>query len=306
MIVKVVLTTQEKSFIRNAFGHYLSDAVIDELINDPEKLGLGGNKQYMTAIFTDIKGFSSISENMDPSDLVALLNRYLSTMSDIVLNLDGTIDKYEGDAIIGFFGAPIPHDDHARRACVAAVDMKRKERELNEELISDGTLSNPLLTRIGINTGEMVVGNMGTERKMNYTMMGNAVNLAARLEGVNKQFGSWILVSEATYMEAADFVSARRLDRVRVVGIEEPLRLYEVLERVENTSTETWEMIKRFHVALALFEEQRWDDAQKQFERVLEIAPEDKPTQIYIDRCKEYTENPPDPSWDGVFNLSLK
>jgi adenylate cyclase len=260
----------------------------------------------MTALFTDIKGFSSISEDMDPADLVTLLNRYLSTMSDIVLNLDGTIDKYEGDAIIGFFGAPVPHTDHARRACVAAVEMKQREKELNDQLMKEGTLTKPLLTRIGINTGEMVVGNMGTERKMNYTMMGNAVNLAARLEGVNKQYGSWILVSETTYMEAAADVTVRRLDRVRVVGIERPLRLYEVLAKRSETTSETLEMIKNFHIALALFEDRRWDNAKAQFQKVLEMQPDDKPSQFYIKRCEDFKQKPPPQSWDGVFNLTLK
>jgi adenylate cyclase len=260
----------------------------------------------MTALFTDIKGFSTISEDMDPSDLVALLNRYLSTMSDIVLNLNGTIDKYEGDAIIGFFGAPISYTDHARRACFAAIEMKKKERELNDQLVGDGILRTPLLTRIGINTGEMVVGNMGTERKMNYTMMGNAVNLAARLEGVNKQYGSWILVSGTTYKETAADITVRRLDRVRVVGIEEPLRLYEVLEKKSETSPQMLEMIKTFHIALARFEDRRWDDALREFQKVLEIKPEDKPSQFYIKRCKEFKKTPPRESWDGVFNLTLK
>ncbi|MFP3960095.1 MAG: CHASE2 domain-containing protein, partial [Spirochaetaceae bacterium] len=216
--VKFIETAKERSFIKNAFSHYLSTDVINDLISDPSKLSLGGEKKHLTAFFTDVKGFSTISEQLDPTDLVKLLNSYLTEMSNIILDQRGTIDKYEGDAIISFFGAPVEYTDHAARACRSAVRMKRMEAILNEHVTSENLSPNPLHTRIGINTGEMVVGNMGTAQKMDYTMMGNSVNLAARLEGVNKQYGTWILISETTRNEAGDEFLFRRLDRVRVVG----------------------------------------------------------------------------------------
>ncbi len=217
-------TEREKGFLRSAFSRYLSNDVIEQIIANPGQLKLGGQQKVLTAVFTDIKGFSTISETMTPEELVFLLNQYLTGMSDIILDLQGTIDKYEGDAIIAFFGAPVGFEDHARRACLAAVRMKRLEDQLNVRFLEEKIAPAPLATRIGINTGLMVVGNMGTDRMMNYTMIGDAVNLAARLEGVNKLYGTWILISEDTKNQIGDVIVTRKLDRVRVVGKNVPIR----------------------------------------------------------------------------------
>jgi adenylate cyclase len=305
-VVNFLLTAQDRTFIRNAFGHYLSAAVINEILADPDKLKLGGEKKYMTAMFTDVKGFSTISEKLDPTDLVHLLNLYLSDMSDIVLDLMGTIDKYEGDAIISFFGAPLEMNDHARRACLAAIRMKRTEEQLNRQFLADSLTPAPLLTRIGINTGDMVVGNMGTKRKMDYTMMGSNVNLAARLEGVNKQYGTWILTSEITRAQAGDDIFTRRLDRVRVVGINEPVRLYEIIDETSNTSAEMREAVGVFHSGLEWFEKKDWARAAKDFAAVLRVHANDGPATKYMQRCNEYKVKPPADSWDGVFSLTEK
>lgn len=305
-VLKFLLTSREKSYIRNAFGHYLNTDVINELLSDPDKLKLGGEQKNLTAFFTDIKGFSSISEQLEPSDLVKLLNIYLTNMSDIILELRGTIDKYEGDAIISFFGAPVELSDHPERACLSAVKMKRMERELNKQFLDNKLAPSPLHTRIGINTGPMVVGNMGTATKMDYTIMGNSVNLAARLEGVNKQYGTWILMSENTHKEAGDRFLTRRLDRVRVVGINQPVRLYELVEENDAAEADLKEKIKRFHVGLALFEERHWEEATRIFEKVLEMDPEDGPAATYKKRCADFLKKPPTDTWDGVFTLSTK
>jgi adenylate cyclase len=305
-ITKYLQTARERLYIRNAFSHYLSNDVINELLEDQDKLKLGGDKKYMTALFTDVKGFSSISETFDPADLVKLLNEYLTEMSDIILDERGTIDKYEGDAIISFFGAPIEYRDHAARALRSAVQMKRAEVDLNRRFQHYNMIPNPIYTRIGINTGEMVVGNMGTDRKMDYTIMGNSVNLASRLEGVNKQYGTWILISEPTYHEGgADFL-ARKLDQVRVVGIQQPVRLYELLEEERRSTPVLEEALELFEEGLTRFEERRWKEAQGYFERVLKLIPEDGPSQLYIKRCRKFAEKAPPADWDGVFNLSLK
>ncbi|MDR1251827.1 MAG: adenylate/guanylate cyclase domain-containing protein, partial [Treponema sp.] len=202
---------REKQFIREAFSTYVSGDLVKEIISDPSRLHLGGVKRMMSAVFTDVQGFSTISEKIDPEDLVSLLNRYLTAMSNVVLTEKGTIDKYEGDAIIAFFGAPLDLPDHPLRACVSAITMKRIERDINQAILTEKMSPKPLLTRIGVNTGYMVAGNMGTENKMNYTIMGNAVNLASRLEGVNKQYGTWILASEDTVKETGDHLLYRRL-----------------------------------------------------------------------------------------------
>ena len=303
---KFLETARERSYIRNAFGHYLSDAVIENLIDDPDKLNLGGEKKHLTAMFTDVKGFSTISEQLDPTDLVKILNMYLTEMSNMIMDQGGTIDKYEGDAIIAFFGAPVEFSDHARRTCRAAVRMKKLERIMNDHFLTDNLTTTPLLTRIGINTGDMVVGNMGTARKMDYTIMGNAVNLAARLEGVNKQYHCWKLISSMTADELGDEFVLRQLDRVRVVGINTPVRLYELVDEEDLASDQTFEIVDVFHKGLELFEQKNWADAEKAFRKVHRIDPEDGPTEVYLKRCAEYKKKAPPASWDGVFNLTTK
>jgi len=305
-VVQFLQTSQERTFIRNAFSHYLSSDVINEIILNPDKLSLGGEKRDMTAIFTDVKGFSSISETMDPTELVKLLNTYLTEMSNILLSQKGTIDKYEGDAIISFFGAPLDLEDHAVRACRSAVRMKKAEALLNEHIMANKVSTAPLRTRIGINTGEMVVGNMGTAEKMDYTIMGNAVNLAARLEGVNKQYNSWKLISETTFEAGGNQFVTRKLDRVRVVGIQQPVRLYELLDEPEFASDEELERVRRFHTSLEFFEEKRWDEALEGFQKLSDENPDDGPVNTYIKRCLEYRRKAPPENWDGIFNLSMK
>ncbi len=304
--IKFIKTEGEKSFLRSAFSRYLSADVIKQIIDNPDRLNLGGEKKVLTAIFTDVKGFSTISEKLDPTDLVKLLNEYLTAMSDTILDLRGTIDKYEGDAIIAFFGAPIEMHDHAYKACLSAVRMKRTEIELNNQFTERGMSPGPLMTRIGINTGDMVVGNMGTLQKMDYTIMGSAVNMAARLEGVNKQYGTWILTSEQTRNAAGKAFISRQLDRVRVVGINEPVRLYELLEEHDRVDANTREGLDIFHAALELFEEREWEKCQELFRSVMKIFPEDGPSQFYIERARKYITQPPSDGWDGVFNLTLK
>lgn len=306
MIISFRQTNAQKTFIQGAFGQYLSKSVIDELISNPERLKLGGEKKVLTALFTDVKGFSTISEQMDAEDLVVLLNEYLTGLSDIILEAQGTVDKYEGDAIMAFFGAPTDLPDHAVRACKAAVDMKRLEGELNKKFLERKMTPSPLLTRIGLNTGDMVVGNMGTEKKKNYTIMGNHVNLAARLEGVNKQYGTWMLISENTRELIGDTFLIRTLDRVRVVGINTPIRLYELLELRELSTSLQVKTVEAFEKALKVFEERRYSEALDLFKKVLEVNPQDAPGKIYLQRCQEYLETPPEADWDGVYNLTSK
>jgi adenylate cyclase len=306
IMVKFLVLQQEKSYIRNAFSHYLSTDVINELIADPDKLKLGGEKKQLTAMFTDIRGFSTLSEKMDATELVKLLNAYLTDMSNIILDLRGTIDKYEGDAIISFFGAPLPYADHASRACLASVRMKKMEKYLNEHFLAEKLSTTPLFTRFGINTGEMVVGNMGTPTKMDYTIMGNSVNLASRLEGVNKQYGTWILASEATHNEAGDAFAWRQMDRVRVVGIQEPVRLFELIDERSAVDARTLEAIETFHKAQALFEGRQWDQAVELFEEVQKALPGDGPSEVFMKRCREFKKKPPPDNWDGVFSLAMK
>jgi class 3 adenylate cyclase len=292
--------------MRHAFSTYLSEDVVEEIISDPARLQLGGVNRHMTALFSDIKGFTSIAEALTPEHLVDLLNHYLSTMSDIILEQKGTIDKYQGDSIVSFFGAPLDFEDHAMRACTAGIIMKRMEGDINRYILEKGISPLPLLTRIGINTGEMVVGNMGTQKKMNYTIISNAVNLASRLEGVNKQYGTWVLATNSTIRETSGHFLTRRLDRIRVVGINEVVHINEILEIKTDASDAMLELVNLFHKALDLFEERNWKEAENAFIRVLKLSPVDGPSHLYIDRCRQYREYPPLANWDGIFDISEK
>jgi len=283
----------------------------------------------MTAIFTDVRSFSTISEALgDPQKLVELLNHYLTRMSNIVLDNQGTIDKYEGDAIIAFFGAPIHLANHAALACRSAVMMKKAEAGVNREALEQGLITNavmeamvkkgilkspddpcPMFTRLGVNTGEMVVGNMGTPSKMNYTIMGNAVNLAARLEGVNKQYNTGgILLSEYTRDHIGDEFIVRPLSRVRVVGINTPLRLYELLDIRQDAPPQLLEMVKNWEQGFTLYEHKDFSAAVNIFQTIYHQNESDLAAKKYLDRCQKYLASPPDDSsWDsGIDNLTEK
>jgi len=324
----------QKRFIKSAFSQYLSPKVIEQIIHDPSQLKLGGEKKEMTAVFTDIRAFSTFSEALgDPSKLVELLNFYLTKMSDIILDHEGTIDKYIGDAIVGFFGAPVQMKNHAALACRAAVMMKKAELEINREALEKGLVNEkvmeallakgkiksmddpcPVYTRLGINSGEMVAGNMGTPSKMNYTIMGNAVNLAARLEGVNDQYDTGgILISEYTKETlnasgAGDEFIMRPLSRVRVVGINTPLRLYELLDITSEAAPELLDMVKNWQQAFGFYENKDFLAAKNIFQTIYGKNKNDLTAIKYIKRCETYLASPPDEkTWDnGVDNLTKK
>jgi class 3 adenylate cyclase len=309
VIIIYAMLIIEENFLKNAFSRYLAPEVISEILKDPSKLNLGGEKREMTAIFTDIKDFSGISEHLDPAQLVQLLNRYLTTMSNIIMEHLGTVDKYWGDAIVAFFGAPLFNADHAALACRSALAIKAAEKELNETIVREKLSPVPVFTRIGINTGEMVVGNMGAEKKMDYTVMGNAVNLASRIEGINKQYHTGgILISEYTRAKIGDEFLLRPLDRVRVVGINTPFRLYELLsadtvqgaEDAERRSVDIWEK------ALDLYEHRKFREAFGLFVSLIERYPNDNVAKVYALRCKAFIKTPPPPDWDTVINLTRK
>lgn len=308
-IVRFVKSDREKRFLRNAFSTYLSKDVVNEIMNDPSKLHLGGEDKHMTALFTDIKSFSTFSETVSPEELVSILNVYLGSLSDRILAEGGTIDKYIGDAIVSFFGAPLEMPDHAYKACVAAIKMKQAEKAFNEQYIAEGRIKTPLQTRIGINTGNMVVGNMGTDIKMNYTVMGNNVNLASRLEGVNKQYHSWILASDQTWKEAnaghEGELVGKRFDKVRVVGINEPVQLWTILGFKKDLAAETLQGIDAFHDALSKYIARDFSSAGKIF-LDLYTSLRDESALVFAERCKLYAEKGVDSSWDGVMNLTSK
>ncbi|WP_130472270.1 adenylate/guanylate cyclase domain-containing protein, partial [Candidatus Magnetaquicoccus inordinatus] len=294
----------QKQMIKGAFGQYLSPKVVEILCKDPSKLSLGGESREMTAYFSDVAGFSTISEKLTPEELVQLLNEYLTAMCDIISRYDGTVDKFEGDAIIAFWGAPLDQPDHAKLCCYACIDMGKHMVSMREKLLAEGRPK--LNVRMGINSGRMVVGNMGSKQRMDYTIMGDAVNLAARLEGANKFYNSGTMISDSTYQQAKDFIEARELDIVRVVGKNEPVTIYQLLDRKGELEPTMAKVLELYNHAREAYKAKDFATALQRFEKVLEVDANDGPALTYIARCKEYLDNPPPADWDGVFQFTSK
>jgi adenylate cyclase len=297
---------KEKKKIRGAFQYYLTSSVINEMLKDPSKLKLGGDKKNLTVLFSDIRGFTSFSETMTPEQLVHLLNEYLTAMTDIVFKYDGLLDKYMGDAIMAVYGAPLDQPDHALRACRTALDMMKELKKLQKKWAGEGQ---PVLDiGIGISSGDMVVGNMGSQMRFDYTVMGDSVNLGSRLESINKEYGTNIIISEYTYEAVQDVLLCRELDSVRVKGKKLPVKIYELLgEKKDTTDTEEYaELIRRFNEALEKYKQAHWDEAIASCHQVLEIRPDDPPSCLYIRRCEDLKENPPPIPWDGAFTMTKK
>ena len=293
-----------KALIRDMFGQYLSPTVVADLVKDPAKLSLGGEEREMTAFFSDIAGFSTISENMSPSELVNVLNDYLTEMCNIIISTEGTIDKFEGDAIIAFWGAPAIQKEHAKLACFAAIDMNKKLVELRSKWAKEGGPA--INVRMGLNSGSMVVGNMGSAQRMDYTIMGDAVNLAARLEGANKAYGSDLMISEATYLAVKDHVDVRELDIIRVVGKSEPIKVFQLLDQKGGTHGLEADLMAQFEKGLGLYRDGNYAEAKAAFKLSLAIVQDDGPSTTYIERCGQFIESPPPANWDGVFTLDSK
>jgi len=311
-VLGFLTASKDKKFITNAFGQCLSPEVVKEIVANPSSFKLGGQKLEMTAIFTDIQKFSSFSELLTAGQLVALLNFYLTKMSDIIMEERGTVDKYEGDAIIALVGAPVKMEDHAARAVSAAIKMKAAEKVMNEEIVKIASGEMPLdmdpelyealkimvknnksiFTRIGLNSGEMIAGYMGSENKKNYTMMGNNVNLASRLEGVNKQYSTGgILCSEATRKLLGDDFVVRRLDRVRVVNVNTPIQLYEPLAVKTQADEALLTYVKNWETTMDWFEAGTYEKALAGFEKLSSIRPEDNVAKYYIKLLKTFFVN---------------
>ena len=245
IIGKVILLLEngkykkEKHQLQSAFSKYVSPDVVDQIILHPEIIHLGGEKQFLSCIFTDLQGFTSMSDSMDPVKLVRVLNMYLNEMSEVIIALGGTIDKFEGDAIMAFFGAPSPLPDHAVRCCKAALRMKKMETIINNQLLTEDLIDRPLHTRIGINSGDMVVGNVGSLKRIDYTVIGGNVNIAARLENANKDYNTSILISQNTYELVKDYFKVKLVGDVKLRGISKPITAYELIEENEPVITDT-------------------------------------------------------------------
>ena len=310
-----LIAEKDKRFLKDTFSTYISPELIDQMFDAKEEPQLGGEEGYHTAFFTDIQSFSAFSEKLTATDLVELLNDYLTEMTDTLLENRGTLDKYIGDAIVAFYGAPAPVDDHEYYACLTAVLMQERLSKMRDKWRDEGDrwpeIVHNMQNRIGINTGKMVTGNMGSTMRMNYTMMGDTVNLAARLESSAKQYGIYIQVANETYSACKDKFIWRDLDYVRVMGKTEPAQVYELIAVKGQETEQDKTILKAYHEALELYRNQDWDKAKDAFMAADELEDmfpgrKSNPSRVYIPRCDHWKDNPPGDDWDGVWTLTSK
>lgn len=295
---------RKKRELKGTFEKYVSPAIVAEVLSDPENIELGGKKMELTVMFSDVRGFTTISEKLDPRALSDLLNSYLTPMTNLVFTHKGTLDKYMGDAIMAFWGAPIHFPDHAKHACRCALEMLDKLKELQEEYRAKGLPEIDI--GIGLNTGDMSVGNMGSDTVRSYTVMGDAVNLGSRLEGINKQYGTRIIISEFTLNAIKDDFVTREVDWVRVKGKAQPVRIFELVGEIGKVDEKRRELIKLFDEGFKLYHAREFTTAVEVFKQALEIESHDACTQLYIERCEDYVTEPPSADWDGVYTMKTK
>jgi adenylate cyclase len=303
-LYRFILGIVERRMILGAFKHYLAPAIVDSIIKDPAQLRLGGAAYEVTVIFTDLAGFSTISEKLSPEKLHDLLTSYFREMMDILLVENATLDKFIGDAIMVYFGCPVVDPAHPLQACRAALRMQDRLHALNAGWKTEGYPH--LHMRIGINSGSVVAGNMGTESIFNYTILGDNVNLASRLEGVNKEYGTATIISEDTWRQVADRVSTRELDRIRVKGKNAPVAIYELAALAGELAPAAAAVFSAYAEGLRSYRERRWAEARDAFQSILAREPDDGPSATMQARAEEYQKNPPPDDWDGVYTMLHK
>ena len=300
LIYQFIHESKEKKFIRETFQYYLMPDIINELLSNPEKLKLGGERKKLTIMFTDIVGFTNISETMTPEELTHLMNEYLGVMTEVVMKHKGLVDKYIGDAVMAFWGAPLPNNEQESDACKCAIEMSEKIKELNERWQKNGLPT--LAVRVGINTGEVVVGNMGSQKRFNYTVIGDEVNFASRLEGINNYYGTNCIVSEnvVSNLKKDEFI-LRELDTIRVKGKNEPKKIFEL---VTQPNEQTKKKIGVFETGLKSYRNRDWASAKRTFEESLSFD-NDKAAKVFLDRMNDLGNTPPS-DWNGIFDFKSK
>ncbi len=292
-----------RASLKKAFQSYVAPSVVEEIIKHPERLRLGGERRELTIFFCDIRDFTTLSETLDPEKVVGVLHDFLNPMSKIVVKHGGTIDKFMGDAIMALFGAPLQYPDHASRACKTALEMQEVLKSLSQEWESQGR---PFLKiGVGINTGLVSVGNMGSDTLFDYTAIGDNVNLAARLEGLNKAYGTDIIVSNATAQALDQGFVLRELDWVRVKGRKQPVAIYELLG-LEPLDADLAEFLQSYHQGLQFYKERKWDESIVEFKRALWLRPQDQQSQRYCSLAQRYRLDPPGPDWQGIATMEKK
>ena len=303
-----IFEKREKRFIKRAFGKYVSPDVVNRISQDPAALKLGGQSRPLSILFSDLSGFTTIAERMSPEDLLTLLNEYLDDMTAIVLEEQGTLDKYIGDAIMAFWNAPEDVEDHPDRAMRTAIVMQRHMDELNRRWTEANPDHEPLEVRIGVHTGEVVVGNVGGSARFDYSAIGDSVNLAARLEPANKTYDTLNMVSQIT-LEAGDAsrYRVRELDYIAVKGKEEPVKVYELLELAgTELPRDKEEALVHYERGWAEYKRHEWSRAKEHFQAALAACPNDGPSALYVNRCDGHIASPPPPNWDFVVHRTEK
>ena len=305
---------QDKKFLRDTFGTYISPEVLDKMYEEKQAPTLGGIEGHHTAFFSDIQNFSTFSEVLEPEKMVAIMNEYLTVMSKVILDHEGTLDKYIGDAIVAFYGAPVAVENHEKKSCFTALAMQDALNDLRIKWKKENDWPDIVYSmqhRIGLNCGKMVTGNMGSEMRMNYTMMGDTVNLAARLESSAKHYGVYNFVGENIYEATKDDFIFRLLDFVRVKGKNIPVKVYELVSHKDNISHDNVALVKLFEEGLDLYYQQDWTNALIRFKEADKIedhftSRNTTPSNIYIERCLKFKETPPGKDWDGVWTMTSK
>src|SRR6266571_3312228 len=304
----MIVQLRVKERIRETFGKYMDPRIVEGLIDRPALTGAGGERRVMTVFFCDMKGFTGISEGLTPTGLVNVINHYLTTMSAPIRSRNGIIDKYVGDAIMAFWGPPFnTADEHARLACLAGLDQLARLQPFRDALpelmgIRHGVPE--ISMRIGIATGEVVVGNIGSDVSKSYTVMGDTVNLASRLEGVSKTYGTRLLVDEATMAQAGDAIETREIDSILVVGKTEAHRIFEVLGRKGEIDAARGALRERFAAGLAAYRGQDWLEAATEFRACVAVVPGDGPALVFLERVAHLSAHPPGPGWNGMWTLA--
>lgn len=303
LIFNFMIETRQHRWIKKSFSRYLNPEVIDILVKHPDQLQLGGEEKELTVIMADIRNFTTLSETLTPKALIDLLNRYLGELTEVILDNGGTLDKYMGDAIMAFFGAPLSDERHARNACRTVIQMRDRLHEKRDRWIREGLPA--LHFGIGMSTGIMVVGNLGSSRRFDYSVIGDNVNLASRLEGLTKVYGVEIIIAAQTHERLDGTFACRELDMVQVKGRQAPVRIYELMGMASDVMGETG-FVRQFEQGLEQYRAREFDTAVRLFNQALQLRPDDPPSRLFIQRCQHLMDEPPDGSWDGTWSFTDK
>jgi adenylate cyclase len=304
LVYRVIFEQRGQRALARAFATYVPPAVAAEIARNPDQVKLGGERRAVSVLFTDLKGFTSFSESVEPEVLSRVITQYLNAMTKVVFDSQGTVDKYIGDAVMAFWNAPQDQPDHARRACLTALEMQRTLARLSDDWQQEGLPRQYM--RIGVNTGLVSVGNMGSALRMSYTALGDSVNLGARLEPLNNEYGTSICISEFTLAAAGAGLCARYLDLVAVKGKAKPVAVYELIGLDEEVPDTKRQVVGCFLQGIELYRARRFAEATEQFKQALKMDPNDGPSTVYLHRCRDLAGNPPPADWDGVYVMQHK